>query len=273
MAEDMLMIDGPVIGREYLVIGDVRLECQWWGLEQSGKPTLVLLHEGLGCVALWRDFPKRLAEISGCPVFAYSRRGYGQSDPAVLPRPIDYMRREALYTLPNVLDEIGLEKGILIGHSDGASIAAIHAGEVADRRISGIVLIAPHFFTEPEGLDSIADAKVAFENGNLRNKLSKYHDDVDNAFHGWNDAWLNPDFQHWNIEYAVDGIAVPVLAVQGRNDAYGTLAQIETIDRLPSTQVTKVVIDDCGHSPHVEKPEALLQAISDFLFKHEGFRQ
>ena len=163
-----------------------------------------MLHEGLGCTALWRDFPRQLTEATGFGVFAFSRAGYGQSDAAELPRPLDYMTREAIDVLPQVLDAIGFERGILLGHSDGASIAAIYAGSVEDFRVRGIVLMAPHFFTEPMGLAEIAKAKIAYEQSDLRAKMAKYHKDPDNAFHGWNDAWLHPQFKQWNIAEVID---------------------------------------------------------------------
>ena len=175
-----------------------------------------MLHEGLGCVALWRDFPRRLAAATGFGVFAYSRAGYGQSDPVPLPRPLDYMTREARETLPELLDAIGLRRGVLLGHSDGASIAAIYAGSVEDFRVRGLVLMAPHFFTEKGGLASIAAAREAYATSDLRAKLAKYHRDVDNAFRGWNDAWLDPGFKAWNIADAIDYLRVPALGDSGR---------------------------------------------------------
>ena len=180
--------------------GGADLEAVCIGPSPSEAPTIVMLHEGLGCVGLWRDFPDRLAEATGHGVFVYSRRGYGASQPCALPRPLDYMTREAMDVLPDVLTEIGLQRGILLGHSDGASIAAIYAGSIQDHRIRGLVLMAPHFFTEPMGLAAIAKTKEAYETGNLRAKLAAYHADVDNAFRGWNDAWLDPAFAKWNIE-------------------------------------------------------------------------
>ena len=198
------------------------LEAVAYGPPPDRAPTIVMLHEGLGCVALWRDFPQKLAAASGHGVFAYSRAGYGGSDPVDLPRPLDYMTREAQFSLPTVLDAIGFERGILLGHSDGASIAAIYAGEHADVRIKGLVLMAPHLFTEEMGLASIAEARHAYETGDLRAKLAKYHAHVDCAFRGWNDAWLDPGFKAWNIEDTVSRWRVPALVIQGADDQYGT---------------------------------------------------
>jgi pimeloyl-ACP methyl ester carboxylesterase len=223
-----------------------------------------MLHEGLGCVALWRDFPRRLAEATCLGVFAYSRAGYGHSDSVELPRPLDYMTREARETLPGVLDAIGYQRGILLGHSDGASIAAIYAGAIEDFRVRGLVLIAPHFFTEESGLAAIASARSAFEAGDLRPKLAKYHRDVDNAFRGWNDAWLDPGFKSWNIADVIDYWRIPVLAIQGADDPYGTLAQIREIENRAYSPVDVEILKGCKHSPHTEQPEATLAAIADF---------
>ncbi len=245
--------------------GGKRLECAHHGPPPCDAPTLVMLHEGLGCVALWRTLPARIAAETGWGVFVYSRQGYGASDPADLPLPIDYMTREAVEVLPQVLDAIGFLHGVLLGHSDGASIAAIHAGRVQDRRVRGIALIAPHFFTEPAGLAAIEAAREAYDQGDLREKLSKYHRDVDCAFRGWNDSWLNPEFHHWNIEEVLDTIRVPVLAVQGDADPYGTLAQIDVIERRCPAPLTRLILPGCGHAPHLEAGAEVLPAIERFL--------
>lgn len=253
-----------------LTIGTTTLEARVWGKPPAEAPTLVLLHEGLGSVSLWRGFPEALAQATGCGVFAYSRAGYGQSDAADLPRPIDYMTREAVDVLPVVLDRIGFRRGILIGHSDGASIAAIHAGTFADRRVQGIVLMAPHFFTEPEGLASIAEAKVAYETTDLPARMARHHRDADNAFRGWNDAWLNPDFAAWNIEDCIPGIVCPVLAIQGVDDQYGTMAQIDALERGLSAPFRRLDLSDCRHAPHLEQPETTLTAIAAFVSERKS---
>lgn len=250
-------------------VGGVRLECRAFGPSPEEAPTILMLHEGLGCVALWRDFPARVAEATGMGVFAYSRAGYGQSDRAKLPRPIDYMTREAEDVLPGVLDAIGFRRGILLGHSDGATIATIHAGSVEDFRVRGLILMAPHFFTEPEGLSSIAGARTAYETGDLRAKLAKYHGDPDNAFRGWNDAWLDPRFRDWNVADTIDYLRIPVLAIQGRDDQYGTLAQIEEIENRSYAPVDTLILDGCRHSPHLEKPGEVLAAIAEFARRLE----
>jgi len=247
----------------WLRAGGKRLEARQWLPAGARAPSVVLLHEGLGSVSLWRDFPARLAEATGRGVLAYSRAGYGRSDPVELPRPLDYMRREARDVLPDLL--AGLSDFVLIGHSDGASIAAIYAGEVADDRLAGLVLIAPHFFTEAPGLASIEAAREAWETTDLRARLARHHADPDNAFRGWNDAWLDPDFRNWNIEAAIPGIRAPVLAVQGEDDQYGTLAQLAALKRGLRAPYSEVVIEECRHAPHVEQPGALLAAVARFI--------
>ena len=241
-----------------------RLEAVAYGPPPDRAPTIVMLHEGLGCVALWRDFPAKLAAATGHGVFAYSRAGYGGSDPVDLPRPLDYMSREAQFSLPAVLDAIELKRGILLGHSDGASIAAIYAGEHADERIKGLVLMAPHLFTEEMGLASIAEAGHAYGTGDLRAKLAKYHAHVDCAFRGWNDAWLDPGFKAWNIEDAVGRWRVPALVIQGADDQYGTLKQVRAIEARSPTPVQSLILDACRHSPQFDQPEATLEAIVRF---------
>ena len=215
----------------FRIIGDQRLEYRMIGPRPDVVPTLLLLHEGLGCVGLWGDFPDKLAAATGCGVFVYSRAGYGQSSPVPLPRPLSYMHDEARETLPKLLDSIRFQRGLLIGHSDGASIAAIYAGTHQDHRIGGLVLIAPHFFTEDSGIASIAKAKQAYETGDLRGKLARWHADVDNAFKGWNGAWLDPGFRRWDITEQLAYIRVPMLIVQGADDEYGTVKQIEMAEQ------------------------------------------
>lgn len=244
--------------------GGAALEALCLGPAPDEAMTLVLLHEGLGCVALWRDFPARLAEATGCGVFVYSRQGYGQSDPCELPRPLDYMTDEAVRVLPEVLDEIGLCRGILVGHSDGASIAALHAGLVRDPRIDGVVLMAPHFFTEPMGLASIAEARTAYDEGDLRPRLAKYHAHVDAAFRGWNGAWLNPDFERWDIRAPLSEIRVPVLAIQGEVDQYGTKAQVDVVRQRVPAPVEVAMLPDCRHSPFLDQPERSLELVGRF---------
>jgi pimeloyl-ACP methyl ester carboxylesterase len=250
-----------------LNINGASLEARCWGPPPDQAATLILLHEGLGCISLWRDFPQRLAQATGFGVFAYSRQGYGQSDPAELPRPLDYMTREALDVLPLILDQIGFQKGVFLGHSDGASISAIHGGRVQDDRIKALCLMAPHFFTEAGGLASISDAKTAFETTDLAARLGRHHANPENAFRGWNQAWLHPDFKHWNISDVIPDINVPVLAIQGKDDQYGSMAQLDALEQGLKTPFTRLELPDCKHAPHLEQAEKTLAAVKDWL-KH-----
>ena len=192
------------------------------GPRPDAAPTIVMLHEGLGCVGLWGAFPEQLASATGAGVFVYSRAGYGKSSPGKLPRSVNFMDEEALDVLPRVLAAIGFQRGILFGHSDGASIATIYAGSVQDHRVRGLVLIAPHFFTEEMGLAEIRRTSDEYAAGPLRDKLKRWHGDVDCAFRTWNGPWLHPDFRHWDITEALGYIRVPILIVQGADDQYGT---------------------------------------------------
>ena len=254
-------IDG--VGGEIIADGK-RLEAVAYGPPPDQAPTIVMLHEGLACVALWRDFPAKLAAATGHGVFAYSRVGYGGSERIDLPRPLDYMSREARFSLPAVLEAIGFERGILLGHSDGASIAAIYAGEHSDERMKGLVLMAPHVFTEEMGLASIAEARRAYQAGDLRAKLAKYHAHVDSAFCGWNGAWLDPGFRAWNIEDAVGRWRFPALLIQGVDDQYGTMAQIRAIEARSPAPVTCLILEACRHSPQIDQPQTTLDAIAGF---------
>ena len=244
-----------------------RLEAVAHGPPPDQAPTIVMLHEGLGCVALWRDFPAKLAAATGWGVFVYSRAGYGRSEPVVLPRPLDYMSREARSSLPAVLEAIGFESGILLGHSDGASIAAIYAGEPLADPIDGLVLIAPHLFTEEEGLASIAEARRAYETGDLKPRLAKHHALVDVAFRGWNGAWLDPAFKAWNIEDAVQRWRVPALVIQGDDDPYGTLAQVRAIEARSPAPVESLILEGCRHAPQTERSQTTIEAIVEFCVK------
>ncbi len=247
-----------------IVADGKRLEAAAFGPPPGTAPTIVMLHEGLGCVALWRDFPMKLAAATGWGVFAYSRAGYGQSDPVDLPRPLDYMTEEAMLSLPQVLATIGFERGILLGHSDGASIAAIYAGGRPDDRVQGLVLMAPHIFTEAPGLAAIAEARDAYRAGDLRARLARHHAHVDCAFCGWNGAWLDPGFKAWNIEASVSRWRVPALLIQGADDQYGTIAQIRAIEGRAPAPVESLILEGCRHSPQFDEPEATLGAVVAF---------
>jgi pimeloyl-ACP methyl ester carboxylesterase len=248
----------------FLEVDGRRLEAASFGPSPETAPTLALLHEGLGCVALWRDFPQKLAAATGFGVFVYSRLGYGASDTCALPRPLDYMTSEAVDVLPKVLDAIGFRRGVLLGHSDGATIAAIYAGSVEDFRVRGLILMAPHFFTESSGLASIEAVRDAYRHGDLKFRLARYHRDVDAAFHGWCDAWLDPGFESWNVADVIDYWRIPALAIQGGDDEYGTLAQIREIETRAYSPVDVAVFDNGKHHPHLEATAATLAAITDF---------
>jgi pimeloyl-ACP methyl ester carboxylesterase len=258
----------------HLRINDHDLEYRLIGPRPPEAPTIVMLHEGLGSTALWGDFPQSLQAATGMGVFVYSRAGYGASTPVTLPRPLDYMSREALDVLPVLLERIGFERGVLLGHSDGASIAAIHAGGSNDHRVRGVVLIAPHFIVEDVSVASIAEIRTTYETTDLRSKLARWHQNVDNAFYGWNDAWLDPDFRRWDISDYLAYIRVPVAILQGEGDQYGTIRQIEIAQEECYCPVDVTIIPGAGHSPHREAPELALATISEFanciLTVHEG---
>jgi pimeloyl-ACP methyl ester carboxylesterase len=251
-------------GSGFLTIGPQRLEYRMIGPRPDTAPTIVMLHEGLGCVRLWGDFPDKLQKATGAGVFVYSRAGYGQSSPVPLPRPLTYMHDEAREILPRLLDEIGFQRGLLLGHSDGASIAAIYVGSHQDHRVGGLVLIAPHFFTEDSGIASIVEARDAYETTDLRAKLSRWHKDVDNAFKGWDGAWLDPKFRQWDITEQLAYIRVPVLIVQGADDQYGTVRQIEIAQQECYCPVEVALLPGVKHSPQREAPEATLKVIAEF---------
>ena len=228
----------------------------------------MFLHEGLGSVSLWKDVPARVAERTGCGIFVYSRRGYGASDALGAPREPDYMHREADIVLPALLDDARIERPILFGHSDGASIALLFAAALPGRA-RALVLEAPHVFVEDLSVASIAAAKTAFETTDLRSKLARHHADAAGAFRGWNDIWLDERFRAWNIEDRLALVDVPVLVVQGEDDEYGTLAQIRSIE-AHVRDVTTVVLERCAHSPHRDRPDAVLDAVAAFVARVEA---
>jgi pimeloyl-ACP methyl ester carboxylesterase len=259
-----------------IAIDGRRIEAEWRGPPPDKAPTLVLLHEGLGCVAMWRDFPRTLAERTGYGVLTYSRPGYGASDPVRRLRTLRYMDEEAFDVLPAVLDRAGVRKVILVGHSDGASIATIYAGGRQDFRVRGLALMAPHFFVEDLSIRSILAAKEAYQQGDLRERLRRYHgDNVDTAFYQWNAAWLDPGSRNWRIDDHLTHVRVPILIVQGADDQYGTTAQIALAEQETYCPVDALVLTNCRHSPHLDQGEATLSAIADFAYRvltvHEGF--
>jgi pimeloyl-ACP methyl ester carboxylesterase len=233
-------------------------------LDIPGEPdqtALVLLHEGLGSVGLWRGFPQTLAQATGRRTLAYSRYGHGQSDPPPKPRTPAFMHEEALELLPRILDRLELQAPVLIGHSDGASIALIHA---AHHEVRAVVAIAPHVFVEDICITEIRQARDAYTNGGLRERMARYHRDPDAAFYGWNDVWLDPRFPEWDIRPLLKRISCPLLLIQGQHDQYGTLAQLDAIEHETQGPAHRVVLD-CMHAPPVEAPSETLDSITTFL--------
>lgn len=248
---------------EVLTVAGHRLECLRIEARAPGLPSLVLLHEGLGCVSLWRGFPRRLALATGCAVVAYSRAGYGRSSPCALPRPLRYMHDEARVVLPPLLAAVAPGRCVLLGHSDGASIAAIHAALCPAPGLRGLVLMAPHFFVEEEGLRAIARARDAFVNGDLRARLARHHGgNVECAFRGWNEAWLDPGFREFELRPLLRRIEVPVTLIQGREDEYGSDAQIQAMERHARVPVRALRLARCGHAPQRDRPEMVLEAVA-----------
>lgn len=218
---------------------------------------------------MWRDFPRKVAQVTGCNVLTYSRTGYGGSSPCNLPRPLTFMHDEGLSILPQVLDVAEIKRVVLVGHSDGASIALINAGGTTDERIKGLILMAPHVFVEEITLASIREAKAAYQSTDLRSRLARYHGgNVDDTFLGWTKAWLDENFECWNIEEFLPKIEIPTLLLQGGLDNYGTLSQLEKINKQLPGGTDTFILPDCGHSPFREYPSETLQAIADFLEKH-----
>ncbi|HTA47474.1 MAG TPA: alpha/beta hydrolase [Bryobacteraceae bacterium] len=248
--------------QRYLVDGHwleaVRIEPR-----RSGLPAFVLLHEGLGSVAHWKGFPLELAERTGAGVFVYSRYGHGNSDPLEGSRSLSYMHHEAQVVLPEILRQARMERPVLLGHSDGASIAILYAGMFPDSP-AGLILEAPHVFVEEITVSNIAEVRVRYQETDLPRRLSRHHANPDPLFWAWNDIWLDARFREWNIESYLESIRCPVLVIQGAQDEYGTMRQIEAVQqRLPLAYA--VVLDNCRHAPHRDRCEATLSAISSFL--------
>jgi len=227
----------------------------------ASKPWLVFLHEGLGSVSLWRDFPDKLARRLGMPALIYSRRGYGASDPLAGPREPDFMHREALDVLPPLLGAHGIDRALLIGHSDGASIALIHAAHYPDR-VAAAVLMAPHVMVEAISHQSIARVTETYEQGDLKGRLARHHAHVDDAFLGWSRIWLDPRFRTWSLGPECARLAVPTLLIQGDGDEYGTLAQLDAIEQVALVRPTRLVLADCGHAPWREREVDVIEAIA-----------
>ena len=251
---------------ETVRIAGARLEVVRIAGPSEGASVIVFLHEGLGSVSQWRDYPHRLCSATGCGALIYSRRGYGASSPHAEPPGTGYLRHEALDVLPALLDRYAVERPILYGHSDGASIALIHAGD-SGRGVRALVLEAPHVFVEPVSLAGVRAARSAFEAGALKDSLARHHADPEHTFRSWCDAWLDPAFAAWNIEPCLDRITAPALLIQGDGDRYGTLRQLDAIARGVRGSCEMLVLPDCGHGPHREAPEQVLTAASRFLRK------
>lgn len=246
----------------------VHIEYRWCsvaGADEANAPVMVFLHEGLGSVALWKDFPDQLCARLGLRGLVYSRPGYGRSTPRRADESWapDFLQRQAIEVLPALLSALGIVRPWLFGHSDGGTIALLHAAAFpASPR--GAIVLAPHVFVEDLSVNSITAARAAYEAGPLRERLARYHDDVDSAFYGWNDVWLSPAFRDWNIEQEISSLRCPLLALQGKDDEYGTMRQLDAIrERLPATQC--IALPDCGHSPHRDQPALLIDAVARFV--------
>ena len=253
---------------KHIVVNGLRLEYLEYPAHRPGLPAILMLHEGLGCIAMWRHFPERVAAVTGCRVIVWSRAGYGHSQPYAEARTPRYMHREALEVLPALLAELGVERPLLFGHSDGASIALIFAGAFPEVPL-GVIVMAPHEFVEEETLTGISAARETWTATDMAQRLGRYHADVERVFFDWNDTWLSPLFRDWNIEEFLPPIRCPVLAIQGEDDEYATMRQIEVIaERVPDTTLLR--LPQCGHSPHRDQPAAVLGAVDAFVRRLSG---
>jgi pimeloyl-ACP methyl ester carboxylesterase len=257
--------------RRLATVGGRRLEYEWLGPGPEAAPTLIFLHDGLGCVETWRDFPAALAAEVGCGALVYSRAGYGGSDPAPGPWPLDFMHHEALTVLPGLLAALGVRDGFLVGHSDGASIALLYAGLAAGAAgaggwLRGLALEAPHLFVEPISIESIAKVPAIYRQAGLAQSMERYHGaNAADCLTNWVEVWLRPEFRSWNIEAALPTVRCPVLVLQGEDDAYGTLAQIRALEAGCRGTVETRVLARCGHTPHRQQRAATLAAMTAFL--------
>lgn len=254
--------------RERVVVDRVGLEVERIPSSTSLRsPTLVFLHEGLGSISAWRDFPAKLAEACALPAMIYSRAGYGGSDGTSLPRPLDYMQREAIDVLPKLLDTLAIDDAILFGHSDGASIALVYAAtEHGGARTRGLLLEAPHVFCEEKAVRAIAIARDEFLHRRLRERLARHHGpNTDAAFWGWNDAWLAPGFRSWSIESFLPEVRCPVLVIQSDDDPYGTLRQVDAIESECSGTVSRMILEQCGHAPHRDHFDQVIARSARFV--------
>jgi pimeloyl-ACP methyl ester carboxylesterase len=264
-AMESVPVQTTPVKREFLAISGKRLETLLIEARDERSPTIVMLHEGLGSIALWKDFSQRLAERTGCAVLVYSRYGHGSSDRLLEKRPVNFMHHEGQVVLPELLNAFNIKRPILLGHSDGGSIALIYAGTFPESP-RALILEAPHVFVEDLSVESIAAAKVNFQTTDFREKLAKYHAHVDETFWGWNAIWLDPAFRSWNIKEYLESIRCPILCIQGEQDEYGTPAQVRAIgSRAPGTEI--VMLADCKHSPHRDQREKTLEAVERFVKK------
>jgi len=261
------MIEGQREQSGFLTAAGRQLEFRWIVPAARDRPPLVFLHEGLGSIAQWKTFPDTIAAATGCGTLSYSRYGFGQSDPLTEPRDADYLAQEALVALPAVLAARDIVNPILIGHSDGATIALLYA---SDPRWStcAIIIEAPHVFVEDTGLTAIARMREAYRDGDLRQRLGRYHRDVDATFNGWADTWLLPEFRAWNMESRLPDVRCPVLLIQGLDDPYGTVSQVEAITGQVSGPVDVMLLPECAHAPHVEREGEVREAMVRFIAAH-----
>jgi pimeloyl-ACP methyl ester carboxylesterase len=248
-------------GIQFLELDDSRLEYLDLPATRPGRPEILLLHEGLGSVSIWRDFPARVAERTGCRTLAYSRAGFGRSSPRAAPWSTRFIHEEALEVIPRLRSALGIARPVLLGHSTGASMALVHAG--ADRwPVAGVIAMAPFTDVEDSNVESLRRARAHYETSDWREKLARHHDDVDAVFYGWNDTWLRPDFATWNLRGDLPGIRAPIVAILGRGDEYSTPAQVELIRSLArdAASFEFLHLEACGHAPHRDQPEAVLAA-------------
>jgi len=250
----------------FLEIKGHRIEYEEIAAARIDAPAILLLHEGLGSVAMWRDFPAKVASATGCRTVTYSRWGHGRSARFPGPRDPGYMHHEALVELPALRHTLALDDVVMFGHSDGASIALIHAGS-GQWPVRGLILEAPHVFVEEISIRGIAEAKAAYEAGELKRRLARHHADVEGVFRAWNDIWLSPGFRAWNIEGYLSGVTSPVLLIQGADDQYGTLAQIDAVGRQVHGPVRKLVMAKCMHAPHRDEEAEVLAATARFVLQ------
>lgn len=251
---------------------ETSIEYQWLNAQNTESPLIIFLHEGLGSLAMWKQFPQQLCDAVQCRGLVYSRPAYGRSSPRPADEKwgVDFMHRQAYDVLPCLLSALSVDTRNdppwLFGHSDGGSITLLYAARYPDQ-LAGAIVLAPHIMVEPVTVSSIEQARIVYLETNLREKLARYHDDVDSAFWGWNDIWLNPDFLQWSIEAELENISCPLLAVQGLDDEYGSLEQIRGIQRrLPHTELLELA--ECGHSPHKDRAESVISTAGHFIHSH-----